>query len=309
VSIGLPVFNGERYLEEALRSILSQTYRAFELIISDNGSTDRTREICERYARQDARIRYTRSPVNRGAAWNFRRVFELARGEYFKWAAHDDVLEPDFLRCCVEALDTDPTLVVVQSATREIDAKGRRRGFYAATVGSADPCERFRLALDTKYPFELFGLMRASVLGRTSLIGPSPQSDLDLLQQLVLLGDFGRIERPLFSRRSHAESYTDGGLSYREGLAWMDPNARSPYAVYCLTRFCRLNLNVLRAPLPWAQRLRCLGLSFARSARELRRRLHRANAPQIGAASSKPLDTKLRGVRATVAVALGMRAS
>ena len=137
VSIGLPVYNGDRYLEDAIRSILAQSYTDFELIISDNGSADRTREICEGYARQDARIRYTRSPRNRGAAWNFRRVFELARGELFKWAAHDDILAPDFLGSCIAELDADATLVACHSGTRRIDEFGRSTGVYLASVGAA----------------------------------------------------------------------------------------------------------------------------------------------------------------------------
>ena len=94
VSIGLPVYNGDNYLAETLDSILAQTFTDFELIISDNGSTDRTEAICRRYAAQDHRVRYVRNPSNLGAARNYKRAFELARGEYFKWNGHDDPLAP-----------------------------------------------------------------------------------------------------------------------------------------------------------------------------------------------------------------------
>jgi glycosyltransferase involved in cell wall biosynthesis len=87
VSIGLPVFNGEKYLAEALDSILSQTYRDFKLIISDNASTDRTEQICREYAAKDRRIRYYRNEKNIGAPKNFNRVFELSSGKYFRWDA------------------------------------------------------------------------------------------------------------------------------------------------------------------------------------------------------------------------------
>ena len=97
VSIGLPVYNGENFLEFALDSILGQTFQDFELIISDNASTDATESICRRYAAKDSRIRYYRNPNNQGAAQNYNRVFALARGEYFKWAAHDDVCKPNYL--------------------------------------------------------------------------------------------------------------------------------------------------------------------------------------------------------------------
>src|SRR5689334_17075101 len=95
LSIGLFVYNGERFIEKALDSILSQTFRDFELIISDNASTDHTGDICQAYAKRDDRIRYYRNQKNMGAGWNVRRVCELATGKYFKWAAADDMLEPD----------------------------------------------------------------------------------------------------------------------------------------------------------------------------------------------------------------------
>ena len=101
VTIGLPVYNGETYLEETLDSILNQTYTEFELIISDNGSSDGTRLICEEYAAKDDRIKYYRSVKNLGAAPNYNRAFELSSGEYFKWADYDDPLAPEFLSKCV----------------------------------------------------------------------------------------------------------------------------------------------------------------------------------------------------------------
>ena len=91
VSVGLFVYNGERFIEEALNSILNQTFTDFELIISDNASTDRTGEIARAYAKRDERIRYYRSEKNMGAGWNVRRVYELATGKYFKQAAVDDL--------------------------------------------------------------------------------------------------------------------------------------------------------------------------------------------------------------------------
>ena len=96
VSLGFPVYNGERYLAAALDSLLGQTFRDLEVVICDNASTDRTAELCAAYAARDARVRYHRNPTNLGAAPNFNRTFELSRGEYFKWAAHDDVCAPTF---------------------------------------------------------------------------------------------------------------------------------------------------------------------------------------------------------------------
>src|SRR6516165_10634650 len=108
VSVGLFVYNGERFLEETLQSILNQTFTDFELIISDNASTDRTGEIAQAYAKRDGRIRYHRNEKNMGAGWNARRVYELATGKYFRWATVDDLLAPELLRRCVEILESDP---------------------------------------------------------------------------------------------------------------------------------------------------------------------------------------------------------
>ena len=102
VSIGLPIYNGENLVIETLDSFLSQTFSDFEVIISDNGSIDRTQQICEDYAAKDGRIKYYRNLKNLGVAPNLNRVFELSSGEYFKWADHDDLLAPDFLLRCVE---------------------------------------------------------------------------------------------------------------------------------------------------------------------------------------------------------------
>ena len=128
VSMGLPVYNGEQYLATALDSLLAQTFTDFEIVISDNASTDATEEICRRYAARDARIRYVRQPENRGSVFNFNHVFELARGEYYRWHAHDDVCAPTFLDRCVELLDQDPTIVGCHSLKVKIDQGGRVLG-------------------------------------------------------------------------------------------------------------------------------------------------------------------------------------
>src|SRR5919112_5909956 len=100
VTIGLPVYNGERFLEQALDGLLAQTFTDFELIISDNASTDRTPEICQAYAARDSRIRYVRQPENIGAGPNHNILVPMARGEYFKWASHDDLYDPDLVAKC-----------------------------------------------------------------------------------------------------------------------------------------------------------------------------------------------------------------
>src|ERR1700722_6330272 len=117
LSIGLPVYNGENYLAETLDSLLGQSYENFELIISDNASTDGTAGICRSYMKQDSRIRYICQPRNIGLAPNHNFLVGEARGELFKWADHDDLCARDLLASCVDALDEYPDVVLAYSLT------------------------------------------------------------------------------------------------------------------------------------------------------------------------------------------------
>jgi len=225
VSIGLPVYNGQRYLQKALESLLAQTFCDFEIIISDNASSDATPEICRDYAARDPRIRYVRHDTNRGAAWNFNYVFSLARGVYFKWHAHDDMLEPSFLERSVAALDRDPQVVVAHARTRVIDEAGATLYIYDEYLRTESPLPsvRFRDLICIGHPcFQVFGLMRADVLRRTPLIGNYVPSDRILLARLGLLGTFYEAPEPLFiSRRHPAQSVRAAKLRAR--AAWFDP--------------------------------------------------------------------------------------
>ena len=108
VTIGLPVYNGEDTLEQVVDALLAQTFCDFELIISDNASTDGTEQICRAFAAANRRIRYVRQPVNVGAEDNFRFVFKAARSEYFMWAAADDLRSVDFIASNLAFLRAHP---------------------------------------------------------------------------------------------------------------------------------------------------------------------------------------------------------
>jgi glycosyltransferase involved in cell wall biosynthesis len=114
----MPVFNGEKHIQETLDSLLAQTFTDFELIISDNASLDRTEAICRKYAETDSRIRYIRQPENRGAAANFLYVLYESKGEYFMWAAADDVRSNDFLEVNYDFLNRNPGYVASTSPVR-----------------------------------------------------------------------------------------------------------------------------------------------------------------------------------------------
>jgi glycosyltransferase involved in cell wall biosynthesis len=249
VSVGLPVFNGERYLAEALDSILVQTYSDFELIISDNASTDQTPEICEAYMARDPRIRYSRNAGNLGASPNFNRVFELSSGEYFKWAAHDDVIAPDFLLQCVAALDQNPDVVLCYPRAKLIDERGAWLGDYdpQPDTSSSKPQERFRnLILAPHMAVQVFGLIRASALKKTDLIGNYPSSDEVLLAELGLLGQFHELPERLFFNRIHPGQSIRGPLSVqRARIGWFN-TAQEGKIVLAHWRYFFECLRVLR---------------------------------------------------------------
>ncbi len=139
VSVGMPVYNGAETLPAALDSLLAQTYTDFEVLINDNASTDATEAICRAYAARDSRIRYERNSANLGAAGNFNRVFERARGAYFKWFACDDLLAPDYLAECVAALEH-----LQASASAEL---ARREGLETAVFEAQTSLAQVRAAL------------------------------------------------------------------------------------------------------------------------------------------------------------------
>ncbi|MEO1543162.1 MAG: glycosyltransferase family 2 protein, partial [Pseudomonadota bacterium] len=158
VTIGVPVYNGEAYLAEALDSILGQTFGDFEVIISDNASCDRTEDICRDYASRDPRITYIRQEKNAGAAPNFNLLVSLAKGKYFKWAASDDLIAPEFLASCLEALESNSNASIAMTQTRIVDEAGRELDCQSVSSAFTSPefNERFAALLPMRACFEVF---------------------------------------------------------------------------------------------------------------------------------------------------------
>jgi len=236
VTIGLPVYNGENFLAEAIESVLAQTYEDYELVICDNASTDRTALICQRYARQDTRIRYYRSRCNEGPAWNYNRTFALARGRYFKWAAHDDVFGPTLIEKLVLRLEHCPEAVLGFSQVDVIDAAGVLIEPYAVEMqlDGDRPARRFQEMISLKHRcYEVFGLIRTEALAKTPLIGSYAGSDRVLLSRLSLQGRFEIIQEPLFRAREHADQSIAmlraprfKLLRMHDYAVWFDPSNR-----------------------------------------------------------------------------------
>jgi glycosyltransferase involved in cell wall biosynthesis len=254
------VFNGENYLDEALDSILAQTYSDFELIISDNASTDRTEEICRAYAARDERVRYFRNETNLGVAKNYNRVFELSSGEYFKWAAHDDLCAPEYLERCVEILDREPDVVLCYPKTSIIDEHGEfvRNHFDGFNLRSAKPHERFRDFLHVHGLCNpIVGLIRARTLERTPLIGSYLSPDRVLLGELALRGKFYEVPERLFFRRDHPQRSMRANPDLDERLAWIDPARGGQIQLPRWRWLFEYLLAIRRVRLGWYEKLLC----------------------------------------------------
>lgn len=278
VSVGMPVYNGERYVATAIDSVLAQTFPNFELVICDNGSTDGTEAICRDRAARDRRIRYCRNEVNIGAAGNFCRVFELSTGRYFRWLSADDYMAPAALRQCLAALDAEPLAVLACGKVALVGADGEVLAPYAEaqSLEYASPVDRFR-AVTEQDPMcnAVYGLMRREVLRRTRLLGAFSGSDCTLLAELSLYGRFVEVPEVLFFRRIHPGAYS-WITSTEQVRAFYAPNAKRKTAL--LLRAWRHRFEnvraVLRAPLTLPERARLLA-RIARMAWWERRELGR----------------------------------
>jgi glycosyltransferase involved in cell wall biosynthesis len=209
VTIGLPVYNSERYLRQSLDSLLAQTYRNFVLVISDNASTDTTAEICKQYAATDSRVKYFRNDVNIGNPRNFNRVFELTSTPYLKWSTADDFWKSTFLERALEIMERDPSIALCYPGAVLVDVDGGNPSDYDDVLHlvQEDPAERF-LTLITRIGLahQHLGLIRISCLRQTRLLGTHVGSDINLLAELALYGKFYELPERLFFRRFHKDS-------------------------------------------------------------------------------------------------------
>ncbi|MBD1918049.1 MULTISPECIES: glycosyltransferase [Cyanophyceae] len=264
ISIGLPVYNGDNFLGQALDSILAQTFADFELIISDNASTDKTETICRTYSAKDPRIHYIRNQENLGASANFNQAFALSSGKYFKWIAHDDLHNPKFLEKCFQVLDQDPSVVLVYSKATTIDPNGktiRKDWGCGAGLSSMLPHQRFReglLPLKQPIPLPIFGVIRASALRNTHLMAGYPDCDCALLAELSLYGRFYEVAEPLFLQREH-ELRAGPRLSSNpyQAVAFWDSKKSGHVGLPHWVLLVRHWAGVSRAPLGWRERLLC----------------------------------------------------
>lgn len=230
VSVGIPVYNGENFLEAAIRSVLVQTLGDLELVISDNASTDRTATICRDYAASDKRVVYRRNPVNLGAAPNYDLAFNAAGGRYFKWLAHDDELTPTYLQRAVSLLEERPEAVLCNSVVEYIDGANRVLGHYDSGLDEADrerPSSRFAaMILRSHSCVDFFGVQRRQAMLGSLLHARFHGADRAYLAQMALRGRLVQLKEPLVRMREHPNRYTRRNSTARERLRWHDASSR-----------------------------------------------------------------------------------
>ncbi|PWB73286.1 hypothetical protein C3F09_05390 [candidate division GN15 bacterium] len=258
LSIGMPVYNGERHVRSAVESLLGQTFGDFELLISDNASTDSTPDICRQLAAADRRVRYEQNQTNLGLIANYNRVFRLTRGRYFKWASSNDICDRHMVEECLAEMESHTDIVLCYPRTRLFtdDPTGAVDYEFGFELMEESPSERMRGLVDKlRLNNAMNGLIRRAALERTILLDNYLASDVNLLVELCLLGKFRQIPQALFYRRIHP-SHLGGGGNVEELLRVYDPLSSRKVSY----KFWRLNfehfLSVWRASIPRHEKLR-----------------------------------------------------
>ena len=297
LTVGLPVYNGERHLREALESILGQSFGDFRLVVADNASSDGTQDIVRGYAARDPRVRYHRNDVNIGLAANFNLVFRMSDTPYFRWATSDDVSLPDFLRRCIECLDQERDVVLAYTKTRFIDAEGRTldRQDRGLDLPSADPAARFRQILEAgSWVNAVLGVIRSEALARSGLMPSYSSGDFGLLGELCLLGKFREIPECLFLRRLHDRSSSQ----HVQQVGWMElywKGRGGPFTPPLWNR-CRHHFRtIVRSALPPSTKLSLAGhllrtMNWRRD--RLRREIIQAIASRFPRRSRSEIDAE-----------------
>ena len=262
LAIGLPVYNGEDYLEETLLSLQKQTFQDYTLVISDNASTDRTGEICQTYASMDPRIHYLRNEKNIGAYQNWYRVFELSSSEYFASVADDDLYAPEYMQKCIDLLDCDPSVVLCYSKTKVIDESGNILGDFTVEVDTTSPNPHDRLynvlAIDALC-IQLYGVMRSTALRSTKVYVGYYGCDRNTLFELSLLGKLQEIPEYLFFHRLYPGAL---GIAMNSGktvdeLLDLDPGTDWRYRSTFKTIYRNYFASISHLVAPPSERIRC----------------------------------------------------
>lgn len=260
ISIGIPAYNAAATIGSTIEGLLAQSCGDFELIVSDNASTDATRDVVENYKRRDARIRYERQPVNIGANGNYSHVVRCARGEFFKWSSSSDWCAPTFLERCLEMLSVHGDTVLVAPLTRLFQGNLDMWQDYAFDIEVLDdtPLARFKRLYSTlRLNNAMNGLIRTSALRRTPLVEAYLSADVVLMGHLALLGKYRLLPERLFYRRMEAAFAT--ALQDRAGVIRHHyPQLSARTLFQGSKRLMGRVRATLSAPMPIGEKLRSL---------------------------------------------------
>lgn len=261
VSVGMPVFNEERFLEKSLLSLSSQSYQNLEIIVSDNASTDRTEKICREFSNRDKRIRYYRFENNQGATANFKHVVDLAQGRYFMWASGHDLWSPNLISDCIQLLEGNPNAMIAFGSCTWIDESGYpmdRSSGWTDTRGMDSIGRFFSVFWGNMHP--ILGVMRLEALKKARFLSCAG-TDLIMLSELALMGDFVHACFTSWSRREFRadETYRERIKRYRSSQYGLSrslfdrlfPVARLPLELIKV---------VLRSDISWFEKLSILAI-------------------------------------------------
>lgn len=248
VVFGLPLYNGEAHLAEALESLLSQDFRDFRIVVADDASDDGGATLAERYADRDERVELVRTRTRTGMVANWRTSFTEARArypdaEYFAWASDHDVWHPRWLSTLVATLEADPDAVAAYPRTLGISETGQpllpgaRAGFQ--TVGISSPRKRVVATVDGLAAGNMiYGLFRARALERCGSFPNALLPDRLLLVKLAVLGTFVEVPRMLWFRRYRAGVRASLARQRRSLFATRTPaRARLPWWLHHAAAF------------------------------------------------------------------------
>jgi len=269
VSIGIPVFNGERYLEEAIRANLGQSYSNLEVIVSDNGSTDRTEAIGRDFAAADPRLRFYRNDRNIGAAANYNRLFQLASGEFFRWSNADDLPHTELVAQTLPLLQSTPDAVIAYGRTCFIDEHGQSLGEFDDNLDLRNDrvSDRYKAFHDrVTYTNIIYGVMRARAMRKTPLMGTGgfPHADIHFMATMALQGKFIEVPRVLFYRRMHEKALSSNPTGQEAQTFWTASDARFVLPNW---RFELAGMSaILKASMPAAEKASLLLFSARRLA-------------------------------------------
>jgi glycosyltransferase involved in cell wall biosynthesis len=257
VTIAVPVYNGERYLRETLECITAQTFSDFEVVISDNASTDGTEWICRDFAARDSRVRYVRNIRNVGMAANFEQLVQLARGDYFKLATADDRFDARLVGECVAVLDAHPEVALCYGKTTLIDQDGKTIRQYEDNLDlrQTRAATRFWLVLERQRLVNVVhGVVRTAALRRAGPLGTYVGADMVLVPAIALQGQFRELPEYLFYRRMHpgASSSIDTAAGDQE---FWNPQARHRTSLTAWPRFRGYVRAIARAPVSLGEKL------------------------------------------------------